>query len=183
MVLITDEYRKMNEDLHNTNKNYGTVGKGYFEYIMEVIQNMRTEDVLDYGCGKGTLANYIPFKIKQYDPCIPKHSAPPEPADLVVCTDVLEHIEPDCLDAVLDDIQRLAKRAAFLTIANGNAKKTLSDGRNAHLIQESEGWWLPKIVKRFKLTSFSLFENPDPKEQETFEEYIMIVRKPSHERT
>ena len=31
----------------------------------------------------------------------------------------------------------------------GPAGKTLSDGRNAHLIQKPSSWWLEKIVRYF----------------------------------
>lgn len=32
------------------------------------------------------------------------------------------------------------------------AKKVLPDGRNAHLIQESLAWWLPKLEARFTVS-------------------------------
>jgi hypothetical protein len=85
--------------------------------------------------------------VRNYDPGIPADSALPAPADLVVCTDVLEHIEPEHLDAVLAHIFRLAQRAVFLQIALFPAKKTLPDGRNAHLIVQPANWWLDKIGK------------------------------------
>jgi hypothetical protein len=30
----------------------------------------------------------------------------------------------------------------------------LSDGRNAHLIQQPPDWWLPKFMSRFELAMF-----------------------------
>jgi len=33
--------------------------------------------------------------------------------------------------------------------------KVLPDGRNAHLIQQPAGWWLPKILERFELVTFN----------------------------
>ena len=83
--------------------------------------------------------------VTNYDPCIEGLDTPPEPHDVVACTDVLEHIEIDCLPAVLADLRRLSRRAAFLTIATGPAKKYLADGRNAHLIQQGSKWWIPKL--------------------------------------
>jgi hypothetical protein len=32
--------------------------------------------------------------------------------------------------------------------------KMLSDGRNAHLIQQPPAWWLPKFMDRFELVVF-----------------------------
>jgi hypothetical protein len=176
MTLITDDYKKLNEDLHKANKHFGTSGKKYVSYVMELIRELRTEDILDYGCGKSTLADNIPFKIKQYDPCVPKFSATPDPAELVVCTDVLEHIEPDLIDNVLDDLKRVTLVAGFFSIANGEALKKLSDGRNAHLIQKPAKWWLPKILERFELVSFTLRQEPQSNEHKSMEEYILIVK-------
>lgn len=115
---------------------------------------MNTRDVLDYGCGKQTLRAKLAY-VRGYDPCIDGLDERPEPADLVVCTDVLEHIEPGCLDAVLDDLMRVTKRQLFAAIETRAALKILSDGRNAHLIQEPPEWWLPKFFKRFHVNTFS----------------------------
>jgi hypothetical protein len=78
---------------------------------------------------------------------------------MVACIDVLEHIEPDCLDDVLDHLKHLTGKIGFFTVSCIPAKKTLPDGRNAHLIQESPEWWLPKITDRFALQSFQ--RSPD----------------------
>jgi len=56
-------------------------------------------------------------------------------SDLVTCIDILEHIEPELLENVLLELKRLHGRLYFFTIHLGPAGKTLSDGRNAHLIQ------------------------------------------------
>jgi hypothetical protein len=112
-------------------------------------------ELLDYGAGKGRLGMELsklvtrPLQIRHYDPAIPQWSATPAPAELVACIDVLEHIEPDLLDNVLDDLQHLALRAAVCTVHTGAAMKVLPDGRNAHLIQQPAEWWLPKFEKRF----------------------------------
>lgn len=176
MTLITDEYRALNEKLHESNPAFGVSGQNYVPYVMDLVKDLRTQDVLDYGCGKSTLANNIPFKINQYDPCIPKYSAAPNPADIVVCTDVLEHIEPECLDDVLDDLKRVVKKVGFFSIANGPAKKTLADGRNAHLIQQPARWWLDKIFQRFDLMCFNSMSLGEDAEHGMLEEYILIVR-------
>lgn len=154
-MLITEEYKLLNEKLHETNKGYGTSGAKWAPHIEGFAKMVGTTDVLDYGCGKSTLAQNLPFTIKQYDPAIPKYSSTPEAADIVVCTDVLEHIEPELVDNVIRDIRELTNKAAFLVIANRPAKKVLEDGRNAHLIQENEEWWLNKLFPWFNLLQFS----------------------------
>jgi hypothetical protein len=81
----------------------------------------------------------------EYDPGIPGKDHLPKPADLVVCTDVLEHIEPELLDGVLRHLYLLAGRGAYLVIATRLARELLPDGRNAHLIVQEPPWWLAKL--------------------------------------
>ena len=159
MQTISDEYRKLNEQLHEENKHFGNNGAIYLEYVANLIKQTNSRDVLDFGCGKGALANNLPFPIKQYDPAIPKYSALPEPADLVVCTDVIEHIEPEFLDNVLTQIRDLTKKLCYMVISIEPAWKTLPDGRNAHLIVESYDWWWSKIRGYFHILNLQHFAN------------------------
>lgn len=124
-----------------------------------------TEDVLDYGAGKCTLSNELPFVIQNYDPCVELLKDRPKPADIVVCTDVLEHIEPDQLEAVLDDLQSLTQEAIILVISTQKASKILDDGRNAHLIVENYRWWLPRLLNRWHMAQFNNFN---------FDEFLFI---------
>jgi hypothetical protein len=55
---------------------------------------------------------------------------------------------------VLDDLLMLTGKWGFFTVHTGPAKKVLSDGRNAHLIQKPAEWWLPKITQRWDLWKF-----------------------------
>jgi hypothetical protein len=77
---------------------------------------------------------------------------------MVACIDVLEHIEPDCLDDVLDHLAGLVQRLGFFTVHTGPAIKVLPDGRNAHLTQQPARWWLPKLLDRFDLMMFQKTE-------------------------
>ena len=144
-MLISDEYRELNRKLHESRPDYGTSGQKYAQIVRQLMDAERSYDLLDYGCGKQTLAQALGVPVRGYDPAIAELAAAPEAADIVACTDVLEHIEPDKLGAVLDDIRRCTRKVALLTIATGPAKKTLEDGRNAHLIQRNAQWWLPLL--------------------------------------
>ena len=154
MQLISNEYRRLNEQLHKDVSEYGKSGQRNAKGVMNLAMSLSTQDILDYGCGKSTLAKNLPFLIRQYDPAIPKYNELPEPAEIVVCTDVLEHIEPDCIDNVLAHLQKLTKQAGYFTIATRPAKKTLADGRNAHLIVEPAIWWLNKLAPLFTIVNF-----------------------------
>lgn len=151
---ITPEYQAMQEKFHLQKPEYGTSSKSHSDTIAALAQQMQTRDILDYGCGKAMLQKGIPYPIQNYDPCMPEYARLPVAADLVVCTDVLEHIEPECLKEVMDDLARLTRKAIFVNVACRPAKKTLPDGRNAHLIQETPNWWLSWFLPRFELHSF-----------------------------
>lgn len=154
MNLISESYREQNRKLHDGGQ-YGISGYKRVKEVRLLSESFNTQDILDYGCGQRFLEESLGFPIKNYDPAIEELNSQPEPAELVVCTDVLEHVEPDYLDNVLDDLQRVSKRITYLVISTIPARKTLPDGRNAHLIQEDTNWWMPKILSRFKLISFS----------------------------
>ena len=151
-MLITENYLELNKQLHEINPAYGISGQKYVDEVLSLAEHIKPETILDYGCGKGTFKARFMFPdiVKEYDPAIPGKDGPPEPADLVICTDVLEHIEPDCLDDVLADISRLTKKAAYLVVATYPARKTLPDGRNAHLIQRKSDFWDAAVKKHFE---------------------------------
>jgi len=150
-VKITPGYVALNRLLHETGT-FGMSGGRWAQPVLALVEQLRTRDILDYGCGQRTLEGYLGFPIRNYDPCIPGLDAPPAPADIVVCTDVLEHVEPECLDEVLDDLRRVTRVAGLFLIATRPAERFLADGRNAHLIQQPKSWWLPKLEQRFKVS-------------------------------
>lgn len=155
-MLISEDYRTQNRLLHDDKTtHYGVAGKAYVNIIKDMCLKHECDSILDYGCGKGQLRNYLPnHDLRLYDPAIPEFSSLPIPADLVTCLDVMEHIEPECLDAVLDHIGSLTERVCLMSISLRKAHKTLPDGRNAHLIVEHPHWWLERLMKRFDLEHY-----------------------------
>jgi hypothetical protein len=153
-MFITPEYIEQNRQLHQTRDDFGRSGRHYIGMVGEMIRENRFRSVLDFGCGKATLHDGISLpnlSWQDYDPSIAEYSDPPRPADLVVCTDVMEHIEPDCLEAVLDQLHGLVQKMLLVTISTVPALKSLPDGRNAHLIVQPYEWWLPKFWERWKV--------------------------------
>jgi hypothetical protein len=154
-MMITDTYLALQRQAHETKDSYGVSGQKYAEMVREIVRKEAIRSILDYGCGKRTLEQALGFAISNYDPAIPGCERTPDPHELVVCTDVLEHIEPACLDDVLDDLRRVTERVLFLDVATRPAVKHLADGRNMHLIIEPARWWLPQLMQRFDLRSFA----------------------------
>lgn len=151
----TQTYAALQRQLHAERPDYGVSGSKYVDYVLRIADSLKTRDILDYGCGKGTLQKGIPFPIQNYDPFVFEFSKIPHPATLVVCTDVLEHIEPECLTDVLANIARLTQSLLMTEIATRPAAKFLADGRNAHLIQENINWWVPQLMKHFNLENLN----------------------------
>lgn len=151
--VITEAYRREQALLHSRG-NYGTTGRTYGGLVSALVRVLQVTSLLDYGCGsrqslRETLQLPSEVAYEGYDPAVPEFADKPIPAELVCCIDVLEHIEPDLLDNVLAHLGSLCDPYGFFTIHTGPAQKTLSDGRNAHLIQEPAEWWLPRLRASF----------------------------------
>lgn len=147
MMQITDAYREQNRALHASNEHYGTSGKVWAPKV-RLLADWGRKAILDFGCGKATLACRLgpAYQVTNYDPCIEGLDVTPAPHPVVVCGDVLEHVEPACLGGVLAELRRVTQEVGLFVVHLTAAKKTLPDGRNAHLIQQPAGWWSDRIT-------------------------------------
>jgi FkbM family methyltransferase len=150
-ALISKEYVVLNSKLHKDIPEYGMGGSKHKDVVIKLSESLKTTSILDYGAGKQMLAKSLPFPIWSYDPAIPEIAAPPKPADIVICTDVLEHIEPDKLQFVLDDLRFCTKKIGYFVISTRPAVKKYSNGENAHLIIKGKAWWENMLKKYFDI--------------------------------
>ena len=154
---ISEYYLRQQKELHF----WGDYGIGAnSEECAALVRRLvpRGRTVLDYGSGKhGHMKRLLgnDYLVCEYDPCIPGKDAEPFRSSVVVCSDVLEHIEPGILDAVLRHIHEHCIDNAIFVIATTPAVKTLSDGRNAHLIIQSMGWWQRRLFDFFNIDTTS----------------------------
>lgn len=147
MQLISENYRQLNRELHEAHRTFGVFGRSCAGITGQLAQEFNTRDILDYGCGKRKLEKALGYEIFNYDPAIPGCDDLPTPHDIVVCSDVLEHVEPEHLGSVLRHLRHLIIKAAFITIATVPSNRILADGRNAHLIVRDQAWWLPLLLE------------------------------------
>ena len=147
--MISQRYKEQMQQMHRDRTDFGANGKKWLPAVLDIAGEGDT--ILDYGCGRGSLKQAISskFDVREYDPGIPGKDQKPEPADIVVCTDVAEHIEPEYLNDFINDLLRVTKKKLLLNVATRPAAKTLPDGRNAHLIQQPFQWWYPKLTEHF----------------------------------
>ncbi len=141
------EYLAELKKLHNK-KTFGTAASLPFE-VEQLITQKDIKSILDFGAGKGNTSATIKEKFPNitlytYDPVTFPITLPTK-VDLVYSSDVLEHIEPNLIDKTLNDLSNRANKYQYHLIACHPAKKSLSDGRNAHLIVESPKWWKQKL--------------------------------------
>lgn len=150
MRLISPEYVGEQKLLHEQPA-YGSRGFNWGYLIAGIARIENCKTILDYGCGKGTLVktlNDAKILVSGYDPAIPKFASLPSRADLVASVDVLEHIEPECLNEVLNHLSYLTIKILFVAISMTPAKRKLSDGRNTHLLIERPEFWRPLFEQR-----------------------------------
>lgn len=150
-MMITDQYKKYLQTL-NSNKKFSQKNFWYDDIKKFISDAPLPSSLIDYGCSRGALIEKIKTDfpsiqvVDGYDPGVAKFEQKPvRQYDMLVSTDVIEHIEPEFLDTTLSYIESLYKKTAWIIIACYPAKKFLPDGRNAHLIVESPDWWLDKI--------------------------------------
>lgn len=148
--MISSEYKKMISDINGT-ENFGK-RKKIPKFLESFISTVEVKSIIDFGCGVGnlitTLSERYPDKtISGYDPGNEIYNTMPNNTfDLLVSTDVLEHIEPEFLDKTLEFLSSKSQYVYHL-IALEPSSVTLPDGRNAHLILESPSWWKNKFIK------------------------------------
>jgi len=175
--LITAEYLALQKELHSRPRGYGGKGDKWANGVADLVAKHGCYSVLDYGCGEGSLKKslrpLLPMvvRIDEYDPAIAGKDSKPEFADLVVCTDVLEHIEPDCLENVLAHLKVLARKAVFVVVATRPSNKTMADGRNAHLIIEPDAWWQSRVES----VGFTVWPGPQSPLKKVSREWVAVL--------
>lgn len=155
---ISPEYLKTQEEMHiglHKTMQYGSIAHTIFPIIGPIIKELKSKSVFDYGCGKQYLKDPIEkmgISYEGYDPAIKKYSNLDisKKYDTVICIDVMEHIEQEYQHKIMQDIAALASKNVIFTICPIEAKKVLSDGRNAHVCIAGPSYWLNLICEYFE---------------------------------
>lgn len=134
--------------------------KPHIATIKKLLDKHQARTVLDFGSGKGELyepspvntdARMLPawgeaVQVTCYDPGYEPYATYGDKAyDVVISTDVVEHIPEDDIGWVLDDMFSLATKAVFVVAACYAAKKIMPDGANAHCTLKPPRWWVKQI--------------------------------------
>lgn len=187
MRVISDSYGEQLTKEHKSSK-WGTTGSKYAgKDIMELLTKrdyIRT--VLDYGAGKGTLGQYVAEQgwkgsWTNYDPGIPEYNTLPEcekQYDLVITSDVLEHIEPPFLSGVITQLGDLTGKVLYNNICCVKTNKTFLDGpyvgQDLHLTIELPTWWRNKFKADCELPEFYYRHEEFPQRRRATTRCVMI---------
>jgi hypothetical protein len=146
--LISDNYKRLLQTKHE-GKPWGGAGKSWVPTILPLLNHFEPGPItiLDFGCGRGTFKPAIEplhpdVVVTEYDPGVAgKDTLPMKPVDLVVCTDVMEHVEEKYVVDTLRTINWLAIHGVFFNIDTALSKSFLPDGRNTHITIKPAKWW------------------------------------------
>lgn len=142
--------------LHAADGNYGNSGGIYFEEIKKFILDTGVKTVLDFGCGKGALVKLLEksgldIEVHAYDPAIPGYDTIPlESYDLIISTDMFEHLYEDEIDLIFSQMIALHPSYMYHVVSHRLASQILSDGSNAHKTVQTTVWWSEKFSAFFK---------------------------------
>jgi hypothetical protein len=154
--LISPRYRELNQELHrNPTVPFGYKGWEQADLAEKLYRQYDCTSALDYGAGKQTLSKEMGNRgiaVADYDPSISEISAMPQPADLVVCSDVLEHVEPEYIGRVVNHLRSLAIKCLLVRVCMVPCtSKSLPDGSDPHRIVQGKDEWLTMFQKGFDL--------------------------------
>ena len=160
---MREDYAAIYTELHKNHKHYtGKSIRSGLPHIVKLVEETKPRRLLDYGCGKGQ--QYSVHKVHEawgglkphcFDVGVPAFSENPTGYfDGVICTDVMEHIDPADVDTILDDIFGFLRPrddggtsfAFFWISCRPAARKTLPDGRNVHLCVREPSWWDKRLA-------------------------------------
>lgn len=194
--LISPEYLAEMKRLHAAPRGFGGKGHRWAPIVTALVEmqdaitrakcfepdTLMPLQILDYGCGQGTLGQAVAGLIRaqegrytkrvlkgiwtDFDP-VYLPTIPRGPFDLIVCTDVLEHVEPSKILAVLDYFRQVLRPDGelFTVIGLRETDKKLSDGRQAHINLLGEQSWKALMAQCGFLLRSDDFPNDRPQKQ------------------
>jgi hypothetical protein len=148
--MISEAYQRKITEYHKTHLWGGAVEGKAFE-IECIAKDNGCSTILDFGCGFGALKNKIGHKLQvtEYDAGIEgKNKLPAGKFDMVVCCDVMEHVEPMFVDQTIDWLYYYATNMIYVSICCAPSLETFDDGSNLHLTIQTPSWWMSRFEER-----------------------------------
>lgn len=128
--------------------------------IERLVRKHDARRLLDYGCGRGDAYRHQYkvhrdwglkwFDVDLYDPSFREHAEKPHGLyDGVLCSDVLEHIPEEELDAILTTLASHTRKFFWASVCCRPANKSFPDGGNVHVTLQPMDWWRERVARIF----------------------------------
>ena len=140
--------------------------------IKRLVKDRDCKTMLDFGCGRGD-AYRSPHKLHHelglsrhvvtlYDPAFrPSAALPTGTYDLVVCSDVLEHIPEGEVPAFVARLFAYSRKAVWASVCCRPAKKNFpGTDVNMHVTIQPYTWWYDRFHEAVGDRAFALVETP-----------------------
>jgi hypothetical protein len=140
--------------------------------IAKLVKDVGATTLLDFGCGRGD-AYRSPHKLHHalglkrcnvtlYDPAFrPSAALPRTRRDIVVCSDVLEHIPEEEVDEFIVRLFCLADKAVWASVCCRPAKKCFPGTFvNMHVTVQPREWWEEKFTRLSAQVDALVFRPP-----------------------
>jgi 2-polyprenyl-3-methyl-5-hydroxy-6-metoxy-1,4-benzoquinol methylase len=158
-------------------ENYRWMPERSIREASSIINNIKFDTVLDYGCAKGFMVYALRLlgkeaygadvsqyavtnchpNVKDYLQVIENTEQLTGGWDLIIAKDVLEHIPKDLIPSVLSELRRRCK-TIFIAVPLGDGIRYRIREYEmdiTHIVREPEEWWLKTIVDAgFKIKYF-----------------------------
>lgn len=158
-------------------ENYRWMPERTIREASSIINNIKFDTVLDYGCAKGFMvyalrllgkeaygADVSEYAVTNCHPNVKDYLQVIETTeqltggwDLIIAKDVLEHIPKDVIPSVLSELRRRCK-TLFVAVPLGDGKRYRIREYEmdvTHVVREPEEWWLTTLVDAgFKIKYF-----------------------------
>jgi len=167
------DYRdlKLYEQIHKQ-RSYGDTGSVYTDSVKSFIDTTGTTSALDFGSGTGalrtSLRNKYNIDIDEFDPCYDgKRTIPNIQYDLIITTDVLEHLYEDEIENLFEEMLSLQPKFMYHAISTRKAHIHLPDGSNCHKTVKNNQWWKSRIQEITKAETIDEIQ---------FNDHVVVLR-------
>lgn len=141
-----------------------------------LVQSWRPSFVADFGCGGNEFVRYlrsvgidgvgIDFVFPEADVLAPMHKTglPASLADVVTSFDAMEHLLPEDVAPVLDEMKRVARRRARFCFSISTVPSSWGEAKSLHPTVMPRSWWVEQIERVGTIESgrTSLVEGKQP---------------------
>lgn len=167
------DYKKIYENsFRNTHYNNHNDEEYRFQIVKDYVNKNEIKKIIDIGSGRGNVIKILQelndeiqitstdvVKFHNFDCefyelnlCDPTTYIKDKKFELLICLDVLEHIQKECIENVFEFFSTISDNF-ILTIANHS---DIQNGLELHVIQEDMNYWKPILEKFFEIEHFDI---------------------------